>query len=240
MNGSEWLASLPENPGTERDDKILSAISSGLAVCNWVPVTSTYKNHQATFQVCEDAVYVVLDDGSRFRFQVSARLAQLCADALDASLITTKISDLAYQQANVKLGVTVLPAGPDMVTTLKSKTWNEAVEKKRNGQEGLVRDCGKAWILSNQLGLHPNQAINYGFYDAHAPYANKFGIKMWQTLGTRHDSAHTDYSQTLIVMSNACQVDGQEMKVVDVMKDPALCGLVSDEGPLKFVRQPGV
>lgn len=240
MNGSEWLDSLPENPGNDRSAKILEAFSENLVVCTWTPITSSIPGHTATFQVCEDAVYVELDDASRFRFQVDARLAQRCADLLEASPITSKISDLAYQQATVKLTATVLPAGADMVTTTKSKQWNVSLEKKRAGQTGLVRDCGKAWILSNQLGAKPNAAINYGFYDPHAPYANNVGIKMWQTLGTRHDSAHTDYSQTLLVMSKTCEVDGQEMQVADVMKDPTLCKLLSYEGVLKFTRQPGV
>lgn len=240
MNGSEWLSTLPENPGLNRDVQVLQAISEGIAICTWTPVISTYQNHQATFQVCEDAVYVILDDNSRFRFQVNAHLAQLCADALNASLITSKISDLAYQQAKIKLAATTLPAGPDMVTTSKSKKWNVEVEKKRNGQEGLLRDCGKAWILSNQLGQYPNVAINYGFYDPKAPYANKFGTRMWQTIGSRHDSAHTDYSQTLILMSKVCQVDGQDMKIQEVMQSHELAGLISDEGVLRFLRQPGV
>lgn len=239
MNGSEWLDSLPENPGSDRDAKVLEAFSKGLVVCTWVSITSSIPGHTATFQVCEDAAYIELEDSSRFRFQVDARLAQRCADLLEALLTTAKISDLAYQQATVKLAATILPAGPDMVTTTKSKQWNTSLEKKRDGQSGLIRDCGKAWILSNQLGAKPNAAVNYGFYDPHAPYTNNVGIKMWQTLGTRHDSAHTDYSQTLFVMGKTCEVDGETMQVVDVMTDPTLCKLLSYEGVLKFSRQPG-
>ena len=242
MNGTEWLNSLPDNPSKNRDDKILQAITSGLAVCTWAPIVSSIPGHTAIFQVCEDAVHVILENESRFRFQVNATLAQKCADLLGASLTTAKINNLSYQQAKIKLPATLLPPGPEMVTTSKSKVWNTALEKKRKSLkvEGLVRDCGKAWILSNKLGLRNNIAINYGFYDPRAPYSNKIGQQMWQTLGTRHDNTHTDYSQTLLLMSASCQVDGQEMKVCEVMKDPTLCKLISDEGVLKFTRQPGV
>jgi hypothetical protein len=236
MNGSEWLSTLPENPGAERDKKVLDAISSGIAICSWSPITSSIPNHQATFQVNEDAVYVILDDGSRFRFQVSAKLAQQCADLVGGSLITSKISDLAYQQACIKLPATLLPAGADMVTTTKSKVWNYKLEAARDGREGLIRDCGKAWILHNLLG--GTRAINYGYYDPHAPNINPQQIRMWQTVGTRHDSAHTDESQTLILMENVCVVDGKGMNVADLIKDPVLCGLASYDGVLKFTRQP--
>lgn len=240
MGGTDWLAKLPENPGKDRDEAILDAVSNGLAYCKWISIQSTIPGHTATFEVCDDAVRVDLDDGSRFRVQCSATLAQRCADAMGVSLITAKVSDLAYKAATVIVSATTLPSGADMVTTTKSKLYNQALEKKRANREGLLRDCGKAWIISNRLGTIPNGAVNYGFYDLKAPYVNRSGIRMWQTLGTRHDRAHTDYSQTLILMKSTCQVDGSEMSVSDLMKHPTLCGLISDEGVLRFTRQPGV
>lgn len=239
MDAQSWLNSLPNNPGSDRDQAVLDAISDGIVVCNWAPVTSTIAGHTATFQVCDDAAYVELDDLSRFRFQVSATLAQKCADLLDASFITSKISDLAYKQAQVIVGVSTLSPGPDMVTTDKSKQWNKNVEAKRAGKTGLFRDCGKAWILSNRLTTSIS-AVNYGFYDKSAPYISQGGLKMWQTVGARHDRSHTDYSQTLILMSKTCEVDGQSVNVVDVMTDPNLSSLLSYEGVLRFTRQPGV
>lgn len=238
MDAQSWLDSLPNNPGSDRDQAVLDAISGGIVTCNWAPVTSTINGHTAIFQVCEDAAYITLADGSRFRFQVSATLAQKCADLLGASFITAKISDLAYKQAQVIVSVSTLSPGPDMVTTDKSKQWNTAVEAKRAGQTGLFRDCGKAWILSNSLSTSTS-AVNYGFYDKSAPYMSQGGLKMWQTVGSRHDRAHTDYSQTLILMNKTCEVDGLCLDVTSVMKDSALAGLLSYEGVLRFTRQPG-
>lgn len=240
MNGTEWLNSLPNNPSKNRDDKVLQAITSGLAICTWFPITSSIPGHTAIFQVSEDAIYVILEDESRFRFQVSASLAQKAADLLGAVLPTAKIHDLSYQQAKIKIPATLLSPGPEMVTTNKSIVWNKALEKKRKSLkvEGLVRDCGKVWILNNRLGLRNNIAINYGFYDPKAPYTSKSGQQMWQTIGTRHNAYHTDYSQTLVLMSSTCQVDGQQMSTYEVMQSTTLNGLISDEGILKFIRQP--
>lgn len=239
MDISSWVANLPNNPSPERDKIILDAVQNGSASCQWFPITSSINNHKAIFRVCDDAVRVEDENGNRFRFQVSATLAQKCADLMGASFITSKISDLAYQQAQVVVGVTSLTAAPDMVTTAKSKQWNTLVEAKRKNQVGLFRDCGKAWILNNQLSTS-SSAINYGFYDKSAPYIGPGGLKMWQTVGTRHDRSHTDYSQTLILMSSMCQVDDQSMTVIDVMKDKILAPLLSYEGVLRFTRQPGV
>lgn len=239
MKACEWIDSLPDAPGPDRDRMVLEAVGSGLASCCWQPVTSSVAGHSGIFQVCDDAVRVELEDGTRFRMQVSATLAQQCADLLSASLLTAKLMDLSYQQATVTLRATILPAGPDMVTTSKSKLWNAAVEAKRAGRDGLIRDCGKAWILSN-AGVGPNGAVNYGFFDKSAPYTNQIGLKLWQTVGTRHDRAHTDYSQTLILMAQECLVDGQAMKVSEVLANPELCKLISYEGVIKHARQKGV
>lgn len=239
MDIKSWIDSLPNKPCLERDQAILKSIENNIITYNWIPITSTIKGHTAVFQVCDDAVRVELEDGVRFRFQVSATLAQQCADLMNASLITAKISDLSYQQAEIIVDASILYPSPDMVTIAKSKDWNKMVEKKRAGRIGLFRDCGKSWILSNRL-TSSNGAINYGFYDHTAPYSGPAGLKMWQTIGTRHDRLHTDYSQTLLLMNKECQVDGNFINVTEVMKNPELAPLLSYEGVLKFTRQPGV
>lgn len=241
--GSDWLTNLPEKPGTERDKYVLDGISSGIVHCDWLPITSSINGHDATFYVCDDALYVDLDDGSRFRPQCTAAMTQQAADILGASMITAKISDLAYQQADVVLEAQPLPAGPDMVTTTKSKQYNALVEKKRAGRTGLIRDCGKAWILHNAIVpvvIGARGAVNYGFYSKSAPYTNKMNQKLWQNCGFRHNLQHQDYSQTVILMSGECMVDGNEMKVLDVMLDKELSYLLNYEGVVKYTRQLGV
>lgn len=242
--GSEWLSSLPEQPGKERDQAVIEAAKSGLLHCDWVPIKSTYKDHEATFYVCDDALYVDLDDGSRFRPQCTALMNQEIADALGASMITAKISDLSYLQADVVLDAQPLPAGPDMVTTTKSKQYNALVEKKRADRTGLIRDCGKAWILHNNVVSvvqGARGAVNYGFYSKSSPYVAQYsGLKLWQQNSYKHNIGHQDYSQTIILMSKECVIDDIETTIDSVVAHPELSFLMNYEGPLKYTRQPGV
>mgnify|MGYP001566742899 CR=1 FL=1 len=238
MNGTQWLKKLPNKPCPERDKLILDAVYSGLAHCEWVPIKSIIPNHEAIFYVCDDAVRVDLEDDSRFRPPTSATLAQCCADLLFASLPTAKVCDLAYKQAALTLPATILPASADMLTIEKSKLFNKLLEEKRKEKNGLIRDCGKAWIISNKLGIYKKVAVNYGFYDPRAIYKNPSGIRLWQNAGTRHDRTHTDYSQTLILMKLECIVDGGNMLVTEVMTHPELHPLISNEGILNYTRQP--
>lgn len=237
MNNLDWLDQLPNDPTLERDNLILSAIQNGMINCQWCPITVKTDKHQAIFYVSDDAFRLELPNNYRFRIPVSATLAQQCADYLEASLLTAKISDLAYQQASIKTDSVILYPSADMATIAKSKIWNDRVEKNRSKREGLFRDCGKTWILSNRL-LDSQGAVNYGFYDQHAAYANPQGIKMWQTIGTKHNRFHTDYSQTLILMKSTCEIDGQIMKITEVMSSQELSHLISYEGVLHYTRQP--
>jgi hypothetical protein len=233
MNGNEWLEALPESPCAERDQMILNAINDGIAICEWSEIESTYKEHKAKFYVNTDAVYVNTDDG-RFRFQVCAQLAQQCAELVGGMMPTIKIMDLRHLASN-RLNATLLTAGPDMSSTTYSKNWNKKLEAKRAGFEGIVSDCGKPWINDNGLSASAGACL-YGFFDVNAPFVNSIGLKLWQTLGSKHNNRHSDYSSTLLLMSIMCEVDGQSMSVADVAKDIELSHLLNYGGVLHFVK----
>lgn len=243
MNGSEWLNILPnempKKPGTGRDRAVLDAVESGLLTSSWSSIISKIPGYEAVFSVTSDALHVVLNNGQRFRPQCSAWLQQKCADLLGASLPTAKIMDLSYIQAIVKLEAVTLPAGAKMTLTDYSKMYNLSLEKQRNGRDGLIRDSGKTWCLSNRISESAIKAINYGFYSK-SGYVNNVGLKLFQTLGGRHDFLHQDYSQCILLMSSMCMLNGEMVPIQKIMSDPKLCQLISYEGVLKFQRQPNV
>lgn len=236
MNGQIFLNNLPEIPSEKRNQLTIDAISDGTLIIEWTEVISTYKEHIAKFNITTDAAYAILDDGLRFRPQFSAKMAQQAADLVGGLLPTSKLIDLAYLQAFIKLDATILPPGPLMSFTSYSKKFNNLLEKKRANRVNLITDCGKAWILSNKI-KYSSGAVNYGFLDKHAPYVNASGIRGWQVpAGTKHNSHHLDYSQVLILMGATCVVDNQIVNVSEIMSDPIYCNLISDENIIDNVR----
>lgn len=236
-NGTEWLNNLPNLPGPTRDKMILEAAESGLLISEWSIVRSKIPDYEAIFSVTSDALYVTLEDGSRFRPPCSAQLQQQCADVFTASLPTPKIMDMSYIQASVKLDCVSLPAGAKMSTIDYSKLYNKEFEKRRAGRDGLIRDSGKSWVLSNRLGESKTIAINHGFYSKSGPSVSG-GVKLYQSVGGRHNALHTDYSQLIQLVSSQCLLNNETVEIVDLMKHPILCKLLSYEY-LKFSRQPG-
>lgn len=240
VKGSEFIRSLPEKPGAERERRILEAVRAGLALpVRWVPVQTSWRDHVGTIFVAEDALAIGEPD-DWVRVTVSHTTAQHIADVLDARLPTSHISDLAYAQAAVVLPPCIQAWDPRSMNTSRMLRHHHEVESHRAGRAGLVRTVGKDWVLTNKLAGRPDRAANYGWHSPRAPYRVRSGLSVWQGVGTRHCRTHTDYSQVLCLVRKTMTVDGVERALDDVLRSPDLYGLVSREGPLLFTRHPGV
>lgn len=237
---------LPTQPGPERDLAILRAVDTGALAPSWVPVTSSANGHTATFYVLQDAMKL-----GGVRISTSARILQQIADKLSASLMTPKLLDLAFQQAQVV--IPPCPLWPADETTEGMDKESALMDARVAGRPGLVAPIGKNWVLSNMLtAAKPGHAALYGW--AVAPeFATVFkkanvptykgvtaGIQNIQPLATPHDIDYVDYAMLNSLVKRQCVVDGVKRDLWDVMRDPQLCALVSHEGPLKVLRQPGV
>lgn len=234
LKASEWIPTVPEHPGFDRDQIMLAAVIEGWIVpVRWAPLAVTFGSHTGTIWVAEDALQIG-EPGDAVRIIASARLSQQIADYLGALLPTPRISDLTYQQAAIKCD----PHGqtPDsmMAWTKRMVIHSHSVDGQVKGQQGLAATVGKDWVISNALQkAPPGTACNYGWH------IRKTG-KPIQTVGTHHNMDHSDYSQTLRLTCRTCEVDGVRMPLDVVLQSKELAGLASNEGPLFATRQPGV
>ncbi len=238
------LEGIPTNVGTARDQWILDAIASGQATYEFAPVHSTYNGHEATFYIFRDALKI---DG--VRILVTAKLAQQIADLLDCSLLTPKLADLLFEQGTVRL-----PPLPRQPVTSDTKTMiaqSERIDKeidKAGGDDGgIIQTVGKHWVLVNKIN-GTSKAANYGWHFEGKTFGGQKyeatvsipGGRLIQGVGTAHNASHVDYSQNLVLVSNDVEVDGETVRLQDLLQDPEYAGLASHEGVLKVLRQPGV
>ena len=115
------------------------------------------------------------------------------------------------------------------------------------GSGGIVADVGKDWVISNAIltSKTPNAAANYSWHFKGQPAKGSEasvslpGIRVFQGVGTRHDWAHTDYSQVVRLVSNFAYYKDQPARLSDLLTDPETSKFLSVEGPLKLTRQPG-
>lgn len=244
---------LPTNEGTAREKRILKLFGEGkFAPIVWEAVNCGRPGGKScTVFVSSDAL--MLQDGDeRLRVTVqhdtAEKLAVLLGSKLGEELLlpTTRISDLAFLQANNKLPPMMFKASPVMSKTPRMYDHNRRVEKAIGGRGGLSRPVGKDWTTSNRFFSSFNKhapeasAINSGWQDPQGPFKSPGGVNVRQPLSSFHGVGHTDYSQTVTLVRGDVLVDGKKRRLVDVLRDPTLSKLVSDEGPIKRIRHPAL
>ena len=233
---------------------ILAAVSAGNYTHAWAPVTSSAGGHTGTFMMSQDALMI---DG--VRWGMGAGLMQQVADILGALLPPVKLRCLQWEQATLKMdpvtvGMLGLPLSA-LTRTDTMRSYSAAIDKKLAAAGGIPKNTcapsGKPWVISNELLAATGRGANFGwFVNTTAsswlgvqlyPADNQFlGLRVIQTIGTAHGLDQADYSETAIFVHRNCIVDGQQRDIADVYGDPELSALVSSEGPLRLVRQPGV
>ena len=249
MKASEFLASIPDAYSRNRQHLFVSAVSEGNYVpIEWRPIRLPAPDGRVLeIYVAADAL--MLGEPDDFvRINVSHQDAQLVADVLDCRLPTTKISDLVHQHA----GLIAAPhtSNPDggMDSTSRMK-WHSAQVSASIGPVAilspLVSTVGKDWVLTNGFLQYPTMGANYGWHCKASQFHSHAGIPILQPLGFAHNLYHTDYSQTLRLVSKVVSVsDGNgsaELGELDtVLQDPVLSSLISYEGPLRVLRHPAI
>jgi len=218
------LEKFPAGHSKEREELILGAVARGAYdPPEWTTITSNYKGRRAEIQVTTDALTIL-----GVRIDVTAEGAQRIADELRAVLPTPRILQLIWEQADVRLEPCTLPADAKMASTARMIEHSECVDRRIAGRTGMVANEGKHWVLTNRIAGKENLAANYGWFVK--------GRRPVQTVGTRHDTAHTDYSQIVRLVKPIIKVDGRDVDIRHVGRSPELWGLVSDEGPLLVWR----
>lgn len=221
---------------TLREERYLSDIANGRGEYEWAPIVLHGGSHSLTVRVMSDALML-----SGIRIAVRPPTLQAIADHLGAVLLTPKLCDAIWAQADIKIPPSPgAPHATDEAIAAHSARVSRLVAKRH----GLVSTAGKDWVLTNRLVGRRDKAANYGW---HAPGKYWLGIRLHpsetlpgigviQPLATVHGVGHVDYSQTVRLASNRCVLDGQEIDLRDVLSSPTLAHLASHEGRLAFTR----
>jgi hypothetical protein len=241
---------------SERNAYILDAVRNGKHEIHWVPVKASTNGHSARFWVNNDALKI---EGCRVI--VSAFVQQQIADLLGASLLTTKLADLIYEQAEIILVPHTMPI---TFATSAMLSTSAKIDKDLVGKDAskLISTVGKHWCICDKIkdkivdGLP--MAMNYGWHVPNYDYESKWnGIhvdpwdtqtkdssgklrKLVQSVGTAHSVAHTDYSQNCVLVLKVCEVDGKLMNLYDILQSDEPSALASCHGKMNVLRQPGV
>ncbi|HYX37539.1 MAG TPA: hypothetical protein VE954_30930 [Oligoflexus sp.] len=225
---SQFIKQLAAIDEARRQEWIHEALQAG-----YVPsflrqlkrVHSRHAGHELSFWVLPDYLSVG-DNDSYLHVPMNGRDALSLAVGWNMYLPTKKMVDLIYKQAGV-----LLPSVPLDINHIKDplKLWLEHEDRMdqdlqkyaiRSGwlQAGHMKDV----VMSPRLLGRPERGAIYGWQGTDG--------QLLQNLATSIKADYADYSMGVRLVAPYCLVDGQWMPLADVLRNPELAPLLSDEG----------
>ncbi|MFW7377328.1 MAG: hypothetical protein ACOH5I_00805 [Oligoflexus sp.] len=238
--GSQFVAKIAQLSEGQSEQEILNAVLAGNIpdfLRTLVPVTIT--NQKTRYGVASITFWVMPDylavgsDRDYVRLPLNLHSADRIADAFNLRLPTRKMVDAIYHQANVKLRPRPMRPGPQMTSAQYYQRHHQMIEQDLSrltpvaGQ--LIAGHKKDVVQSRKLLRKPGSIAIYGWHQS-----NKKPI---QPLSTVHHAAYADYSHGIRMVANHVEIryenrPTQNYSLDEVLQDPKLCRLLSDEGQL--------
>ncbi len=242
IGGGAFIKNISALNFTQREQAVIQEVATGnlppffRKFCR-VTVTNVFKvkTNVATFFVAPDYL-AVGSDADYFFVPISPNIAQTIADKLDCVLPTRKMVDAIYTAAEVKLAPSPIPPTSAMTTVPIFSQINETIRTQRSAVlnshplGALVAGHKKDVVISARLATTTNKVAIYGWHQTN-------GVAI-QPLYLGHTSAWVDYSHGIRLISQTMLVNGEKKSVAEVLANPELCGLISDEGIVTQARYP--
>jgi len=231
--GSEFMLRIRDLPREEREEEIYHAVASG-NIPQFLRETVTLKGefndlngtlHTLEYEVMPD--YLAIGSDSDFcRIPMTPGTAQRLADLFGASLLTAKLSDHIWQKAEIKLEPFFYkPVGNANELVTKFEEHNSQIEIQlamTGGKHGqLVAGIKKDVIISSRIEERNDRVVIYGW---HRPDGTPI-----QPVYSGHIWWYVDYSHGIRFMNARVLVDGRPVNISDLLNDPVLFRIVSDE-----------
>src|SRR5208282_204270 len=238
--GTDFIKIISTLDFTQREQAVVEQILAGNIPTfqrKFCPINVTNvvegKTNLATFFAAPDYLAVGSDE-DYFLAPISPHAAQRIADQLGCVLPTRKMVDAIYAAAEVKLTPTPIPPSAAMTTVPVFAQINEMIRTQRLANlsshplGALVAGHKKDVVISAQLAGVTNMVAIYGWHQTNG--------RAIQPLYPGHTAAWVDYSHGIRLVSQNMLVNSETKTVAEVLADPKLCGLISDEGVVTNTR----
>lgn len=239
--GSAIMLTLLDVSREVREERLLREISQGNMpdfLRRLVPVAvsceASGEHHTGTIWVTPDYLSVGSDDDF-IRTPMMPTTAQRIADLASATLPTRRMVDAIWRAADPQLQPQ--PFTPEVYEIQSPRVflashWVIEAQRARTGAPlgALVAGIKKDVVLAAGLAARPDRVFIFGW---HHPSGEPI-----QPLYGGHVNWWVDYSHGIRLVASEMEVDGEPATVAEILADPVLCGLLSDEGPVPAPRYP--
>ena len=181
----------------------------------------------ATIFVTPD--YLAIGSKADFlRIPMDYHTARKVATQFGFILPTRRVVDAIFKQSENHFTPQPLPPGPQMCSIGYYQRHNQKISHQRNARGialgELVSGHKKDVVITNRLRRKSGRVAIYGWHRADG--------QPIQPLSTVHGAGYADYSHGIRLVSEKVLIDGRLHSVYDILRDPDLAPLLSDEGPM--------
>ena len=165
--------------------------------------------------------------------------AQYLADQFNCSLPTSKIVDHIYTNAEIKLSPQPIPPSDTMTTIQVFGQHMDSINQQfsRLGSEqsasAIVAGHKKDIIISNRIYDPDGSYERVVIYGWHLSENNPI-----QPVFNGHIARYADYSHGVRFISKCTFINGSSIPLEDVLKNPVLSSLLSNEGAINKAYYP--
>jgi len=242
LSGDDFAILITPMERIEREQEILHQIEIGnvpdfFRTLSPITVTESIGGQDRTALYYVTPEYACIGSNiDYFLMPMTPTLAQQVADLLGCNLPTRKMVDDIYSSAAVKLAPSPIPPSPEMTTVPVFAEHNATVRQQRSVYlssdplGALVGGHKKDVVVTPQLATNPGKVAIYGWH--------RSSDDPIQPLYLGHVDWYADYSHGIRLAQMEMTVDGQPTTVPQVLADPVLHPLLSDEGSFSPARYP--
>ena len=240
LSGSQFVDLVSKMDALQREQVILEQLLEGnlpIFLRKLKPVNLQHRLDSgrlvhATIFVTPD--YLAIGSQSDFiRIPMNYHTASMVATRFGFILPTRKMVDAIYEQSAYQFTPQPMTPGPQMRSTAYYQQHNRKIAQQRVSHHiplgELVAGHKKDVVITNRLSRMPGRIAIYGW---HQPG----GIPI-QPLSTVHGAGYADYSHGIRLVSEVVLIDGKIRSVYDVLQDPQLAPVLTEEGPIHQLTQ---
>ncbi len=235
--GSEIAARIAALSLEEREKAVVREVLSGnvpsfARVMKPVIINRIIEAKQRALTVFSVCDYLAVGSDQDYLYMpMTPATAQYLADRLNSSLPTKKLVDVIYRQAGLKLSPQPIPPSDKMTTVPVFAQHTDSI-KQQIAQAGFERSAGeivaghkKDIIISNKIYSPDRSYDRVVIYGWHRSENHPI-----QPVYNGHYAGYADYSHGVRLIAQLAVLDGDSVRVADILTDPDLAPLLSDEG----------
>ncbi len=237
LTGSEFVKKVSGLKVEEREQQVINEILSGnvpsfsrkLRKLS-VKASIGNVNYKLTFYTTCDYMAIGSDEDYLY-IPLTPKAAQFLANKLVCTLPTKKIVDIIYQSAEIKLRPQPIPPTPAMTTMPVFKQHTDSI-KNQIAQLGFNRSANyiigghkKDVIISNKIYSPDRSYDRVVIYGWHRAVNDPI-----QPVYNGHNANYADYSHGIRFILNNAFLNGDSIKITEILKNSKFANLLSDEG----------